>query len=171
MRALVIGIGNSLRRDDGVGPEVIAALYADAAFEGDCLAVHQLTPELCDRMIECERVAFVDASVEHAAGAVQAADLEPGEADLRTPHALSATSLLGLTERLYARRPRARRFSVGVADLGHGEGLSATVNRAMPEVCVRVKEYLGGAGAVETNAPPLPSLRRGCGVGFGLDRE
>jgi hydrogenase maturation protease len=47
---LVIGYGNELRSDDGVGPRVARAV-AEWRLPGvEAIAVHQLTLELCARM-------------------------------------------------------------------------------------------------------------------------
>src|SRR5262249_51109422 len=62
-RLLVIGYGNELRGDDGVGP---AAARAVAAWAEPCvqaIATHQLTPELADAIAGAEEVVFVDARI------------------------------------------------------------------------------------------------------------
>jgi len=44
--ALIIGIGNPLRSDDGVGWVVAEQLTRDSDASSDVLTVYQLTPEL-----------------------------------------------------------------------------------------------------------------------------
>ncbi len=57
---LVIGYGNELRRDDGIGPRVARAV-ADWDIPGvRALAVHQLTPELAVDIAQAKEVVFVD---------------------------------------------------------------------------------------------------------------
>ena len=45
---IVIGIGNELRGDDGIGPRVVDAIPVRAELE--TMTVHQLVPELADRI-------------------------------------------------------------------------------------------------------------------------
>jgi len=137
---LVIGCGNPLRRDDGVGVRVAELLAEDPRFGGvDVLAVHQLTPELAVDIGACSLVVFIDADVSAEPGAVTVRSLEvpsppsavgPGPAS----HHVSATQILALAELLYGQAPRAFAVSVGVADLEMGEGLSAVVEASLPEI-------------------------------------
>jgi hydrogenase maturation protease len=58
---LVIGFGNTLRSDDGVGPRV-ASVVAGWGLPGVvAIAVHQLGPELAEPLAEAGRAFFVDA--------------------------------------------------------------------------------------------------------------
>ena len=71
MTVLIIGYGNPLRGDDGVGwrvAEAVAAALPDGAAE--VLTVHQLTPELAELMSRADRVIFIDAAAEGEAGEV-----------------------------------------------------------------------------------------------------
>ena len=61
MKTLVIGYGNELRQDDGVGPRA-ALLMARLGLQA--MAVHQLTPELVERISQVEQVVFVDAGMD-----------------------------------------------------------------------------------------------------------
>jgi hydrogenase maturation protease len=61
-RPLVIGYGNSLRRDDGIGWHVARLVAADPAAAGvDVIAAHQLTPELAYDLHRASGVVLVDA--------------------------------------------------------------------------------------------------------------
>ena len=51
---LVIGIGNQLRKDDGIGPALVESLAERDGVES-CI-VHQLTPELAMRVCDADRV-------------------------------------------------------------------------------------------------------------------
>lgn len=145
MTGLVIGIGNPLRRDDGFGAAVASAV-ADASLPAvEVRIVHQLTPELSELVAAFEAVAFVDASVAEPPGLVSERAAAPRTHALRSAHHLGPEALLGLGARLYGRAPRAAMFSVGVGDLDHGEGLSASVKAAVPEVADRVRAFLRGA--------------------------
>ena len=58
---LVIGYGNELLGDDGVGPAVARAVQRWRHPRICAIAAHQLTPELVEAIADAERVVFVDA--------------------------------------------------------------------------------------------------------------
>lgn len=61
-RILIIGFGNPLRGDDGVGP-IVAHRFAGRHPDVECLTTLQLHPEHADAMRGHETVVFIDASV------------------------------------------------------------------------------------------------------------
>jgi hypothetical protein len=61
---LVIGYGNELRGDDGVGPKTAMAV-SEWHFPGvKTMVCHQLTPDLAEPIAAAERVVFIDAVAE-----------------------------------------------------------------------------------------------------------
>ena len=76
---LVIGYGNSLRTDDGVGPRVAELVAADPRLAGAVVvACHQLTPELALDMSAARLIVLVDATTEVAPGVVVVRRVDPG---------------------------------------------------------------------------------------------
>src|ERR1017187_9377874 len=65
---LVVGYGNSLRRDDGVGLRVAEAIEALQLPGVRTLTCQLLTPEYADPMARVRRVIFVDAAVDKTDG-------------------------------------------------------------------------------------------------------
>ena len=61
---MVLGYGNTIRRDDGVGPKVADAIAALALAGVRTLACALLTPELADPISQVKAVIFVDAAVD-----------------------------------------------------------------------------------------------------------
>jgi hydrogenase maturation protease len=147
-RVLVIGYGNTLRRDDGVGVCAAELLRADPRFaEVDVLAVHQLTPELALDIGAASLVVFVDADVSAEPGAVhlqplgsalEAAEAEPGASS----HHVGTAELLALAGELTGAVPEAVAIVIGVADLQLGEGLSPAVEAALPQVVDMVSDLV-----------------------------
>jgi hydrogenase maturation protease len=135
---LVIGYGNTLRRDDGVGVQVAMALTrALAARGGVTIAAHQLLPEHCAALRQARLVIFVDASCALSAGQIawQTIDAEnAGGAATALGHHGDPASLLALTRTLYGTAPAALLVSIGVRSLDHGYGLSPTVAAAAARV-------------------------------------
>ncbi len=68
---LVIGYGNALRSDDGVGWHAAALLADDPRLAGaEVLALHQLSPELALDMSRASLVILVDAGVDDPPGTI-----------------------------------------------------------------------------------------------------
>ena len=64
MSTLVVGTGNVLRGDDGVGPFVIDLLRAAHAEGLELRTAQTALPELAGEMLDHSRVVFVDADLE-----------------------------------------------------------------------------------------------------------
>jgi hydrogenase maturation protease len=120
---LVIGYGNTLRRDDGVGPRVAQAVEALQLPGLRAIARHQLAPELAEPISQASGVIFVDADVSGGT-AVSLSELEPGDNGQILAHAANPRSLLALARELFGRSPRAWSLAIPVEDLGFGESLS-----------------------------------------------
>lgn len=133
---LLIGYGNPLRRDDGIG-RVVAERF-ETRPDVRVLTCHQLTPELTDELMRCERAVFVDATLSGSA----AVRLVSPTANPASPgHVGDPAWLLGLSKAVYGRYPEAWLVTVPVEDVGFGEGLSVDGER-MVEVAVRLVEQL-----------------------------
>ncbi len=124
---LVIGIGNPLRRDDGIGPRVASALEGSPSVS--VCAVQELVPELTLRLQEARRVLFVDAEV--GAACVRLGRLENGVSGLG--HGLSPRDLLRISLEAFGEAPEAWTLCVPGVDFGYGEGLSDRAAAFLPE--------------------------------------
>jgi hydrogenase maturation protease len=150
LSVLVVGYGNTLRRDDGVGVRAAELMAADPRFAAvEVLTAYQLTPELSLDLGTASLVVFVDADVQGLPGAIEVRELSPGgtaPADTSRPpvsehadqgpssHHVGADEVLALARELTGASPRAVAVGIGVADLELGEGLSAPVESALPRV-------------------------------------
>ena len=169
-RVLVVGYGNTLRTDDGVGWHAARLLAGDPRLAGAVvLAEHQLAPELAVDLSLASLVVLVDASTETPAGTVTVRRLaQPGRAapggETRsggfgeagsggeagasgskpgaTSHHVDPGLLLALACELYGWAPEAVVVSVGVAELGTGEVLSPKVEAALPVVADAVAQLV-----------------------------
>lgn len=95
---VVIGFGNPLRQDDGLGWR--AAELIEARLTNDDTGVsacHQLTPELAAKVAGAPLVVFLDADVEQVPGEVSQRELKP-EGQHIWSHHLTPGQLLGLAE-------------------------------------------------------------------------
>jgi hydrogenase maturation protease len=139
---LVIGYGNTLRRDDGVGPKV-AEVVAELALPGvRTLACPLLTPELAEVVSQACAVIFVDAAVD-APREVQKRTLAPAESSQVMAHAASPATLLALARDVFGHAPEAWLITIPVEDLGIGEDLSPFARRGL-EVAIQETKRLAG---------------------------
>jgi hydrogenase maturation protease len=128
---LVIGYGNELRSDDGVGP---AAARAVAAWDEPgvrAIATHQLTPELADAIAGAEEVVFLDARI--GSGEVVVQRVTPSSTASALGHASDPGWLLALTELVHSRVPPAWLVTIPADNLEPGERLSATAARGVAD--------------------------------------
>jgi hydrogenase maturation protease len=123
---LVIGVGNPLRADDGVGPFVAGAVAAWQAPGVRALAVHQLLPEHAAELSGVGRLIVVDAWVtEQPDAAVRVERVAPAGPGADLSHRLDVGGLLALARVLGGTEPETWVVAVPVTDLGAGEALSA----------------------------------------------
>jgi hydrogenase maturation protease len=140
---LVIGYGNTLRSDDGVGAKV-AASVAELTLPGVvALVLHQLTPELAEPISEARAVVFVDAAVD-ASTEVQMRQLAPAEGAQLMAHAADPRSLLAFAQQLFGRCPPAWWLTIPVENLAFGEELSPLARRGFQTALEKIQTLAGG---------------------------
>lgn len=129
---LVVGCGNLLRSDDGVGPAIVSRL---AAAIGDdlfcrCRTPQQLTADLADDLAEAQRAIFIDACTDLKPGRIQVRRIQPAPVVAHSlSHHLTPQALLALCRSLHGAVPHAWTVAIGPANLRVGDRLS-------PPVCV-----------------------------------
>lgn len=139
---LLIGYGNEVRRDDALGPSVARAVgQLDFAWLR-VLTPQQLTPDLAEAVSRARAVVFVDATLNAPPGAIQIGPLAAAALDEPLGHLTSPRSLLALAGAVFDRTPPAWMVTVGVQELGVGEGLSPAVARSVPEVVETVRSLV-----------------------------
>lgn len=135
---LVIGYGNTLRRDDGVGPKVAEAVAALALPGVRTLACALLTPELAEAASQARVVVFVDAAVD-APREVQLRNLEPAGSSQIMAHAASPATLLALARDVFGHAPEAWLLTIPAKNIGIGEELSAFTRRGLETAVEEIK--------------------------------
>jgi hydrogenase maturation protease len=122
----VIGFGNPLRQDDGMGwraAELIEARLAKGAVEVS--VCHQLTPESVAILEGAPLVVFLDASVDQAPGEVSQRPVEP-EGQYVWSHRLTPGQLLSLARDVYGSAPPAVLISGGALETNLSEQMTET---------------------------------------------
>src|SRR5512137_149559 len=117
---LVIGYGNELRSDDGVGPKVAAAIAGMQLPGVHAIACHQLTPELAEPIASARAAIFVDAAHDPIES-VQVRTIEPSATAQVSAHASGPQSLLALARELFGRCPPAWMITVPAMVFDFGE--------------------------------------------------
>jgi hydrogenase maturation protease len=125
MKVLVLGYGNSSRRDDGVGWFVVERLQQAPLPDVELLALHQLEVDQAEVISQFDSVIFVDAAVPQSPRPITETVVEPRFRGHAVAHYLTPEDLLSLSDALYGRVPRAFLFSIRGNDFGFGTGLSA----------------------------------------------
>jgi hydrogenase maturation protease len=138
---LVIGYGNTLRRDDGVGPRVADAVAALALPGVRTLACPLLTPELADPISRARVAIFVDAAVD-APREVQMRKLAPAEGSQIMAHAASPATMLALARDVFGHAPEAWWLTIPAEDLGLGEELSPLAERGLETAIQKIKDQV-----------------------------
>lgn len=136
---LVIGIGNPLRGDDGVG----ALLAEQAAQQAAVRCVQQLTPELAAELAHLDAVLFIDAWLAPAAAVPQLIALSPA-ASPTSSHRLDPAALLALSQALYGHAPRAQQLLVPASGFECGTALSAALQAHLPHARALLRQWLLG---------------------------
>ena len=141
---VVVGYGNSLRTDDGLGWYAADRLASDPRLIGvTVLQRHQLMPELALDISVAALVVLVDASHALSAGTVTVTPVErAGDATTTWSHHLSPPSLVALAQELYGRAAPVFLVSCGVESFELGDRLSPAVEAALPQVVDAVVELI-----------------------------
>jgi len=140
-RLLVIGYGNTLRGDDGVGPRVAEAVGALHLSGVRTLICHQLSPEHAEPISQAGRVVFVDAAVD-APRQVQLRELEPGETTQLMAHAADPRTMLALARDVFGHAPKAWWLTIPARDLGFSETLSPTAQHGLKHAVELVRQLV-----------------------------
>ena len=145
---LIIGYGNPLRGDDGVGwrvAEEAAAVLPDPPVS--VLTVQLLTPELADPISRSDLLILIDAAAEGPPGEVRCFPIAAGSAAAASlaigTHEVTLDRLLGMAQELFGRCPPAYMITIAGESFEVSETLTATVEGATVEALACVLELAG----------------------------
>lgn len=155
-KTLVIGYGNPLRGDDGVGWAVVEALdgtlaaaqtAAQKAAQQTAVSTHvghQLLPELSEPISDADHVIFVDAAVSGSPGQIAETTVTPAPPGPNPfTHHLTPSGLLAMARDVYGRLPLATLITITGHDFSFSEQLSPPVAAAVPQVAARIMQIAG----------------------------
>jgi hydrogenase maturation protease len=138
---LIIGYGNTLRSDDGVGQVVSMEIEKWNLPQVRSLYLHQLTPELAEKMANFETVIFIDACLNS-----NQVELKPVEKENllnnNSGHYCSPEYLLYLTQFLYNKNLQAWLITIPIENLNLGENLSLVAQKGITETLEKIENLI-----------------------------
>jgi hydrogenase maturation protease len=141
---LVIGYGNPLRGDDGVGQVVARAILEWQVPNVKVLTLHQLTPELADDLAQIDTVYFVDACMDTTLEHPRVREISSNYTARSASHYSSPRDLITVAKRLYGCTARAYTIEVPAESFELSEGLSVKAQKGVREVLEYLREAVNG---------------------------
>lgn len=157
---LIVGYGNPLREDDGVGWRVVeeierlkdegsgqnGSVQSSIFYHQSIAAVacHQLMPELAETISRAEQVIFVDAAEGDPPGAIRvqtvaAKAAQPGA----FTHHVDPAGLLAYAEMVYGRSPATvHLITINAYRMGYAETLSPIIEAALPNLLAEIEQLI-----------------------------
>jgi hydrogenase maturation protease len=123
---LIIGYGNTLRGDDGVGCQIAETVANWQIHQVRSIAVQQLLPELAVAMANVDIVIFIDAMavVDPLTPNINITLLYPDYDATFSTHIITPQLLLSLVQRLYSKTPDAYLLTIPAINFTLGTILS-----------------------------------------------
>lgn len=141
-RVLIVGYGNPLRSDDGLGWRAAEELSRCLSLpEVEVLMRQQLTPELADNLTRADVVFFIDAARGGQPGELRCDPVTPQPGTTDTHHS-SPAGILAMAQQLYGASPRVFVVSMYGECFDHGTALSATVEAGLPKLTALVEKLV-----------------------------
>lgn len=149
-RKAVLGIGNPLRRDDGIGIRVIEELRRGGRLAGTDLIDGGTAPDLLSLLEEGTALLIIVDALQAggAPGHIHRLELRPeniAEEAASTPHGLGVLDSLRLMGRLGMQSPQVIVIGVEPMDTSPGLGLTPTIESTLAGVVKLVEDELGCA--------------------------
>lgn len=133
-RILVLGYGNPMRSDDGLGWQIAVELFrTNRCPDVEVLPCHQLTPELAPAVSRADAVIFVDCEQGGTPGEICCREVRSESIPLSFTHHLTPAALLALSSELFGACPRACLLSMQGQEYSAGDTFS-------PPVAARISE-------------------------------
>jgi hydrogenase maturation protease len=131
--SLIIGYGNSLRTDDGIGP-ILADAVGGTSFEYLC-------PELAEEVASAESLIFIDACFGEDIGQIHTGKIE-AESSSEMSHQSSPSALLQMATELYGSAPSALLITITGSNFDYGDKLSPEIAAMLPQLIEQLKDII-----------------------------
>lgn len=145
-KIILIGIGNTLRSDDGVGPYVIEKIEASGAYSCTFLILPQLSADIISYLISFENILIVDAGVGiNTVRWMNITDQYNGTAP--SAHHMDPAQLVSLAQSLFSVTLSLAVCTIPVYDLSIGEELSVQTRAFANEAILQIGEWISSINA------------------------
>jgi hydrogenase maturation protease len=142
-RILILGYGNPLRSDDGLGWQVAAEMSrTNRSPEVEILPCHQLTPELAPVVSRVEIVIFIDCAQGGKPGEMGCEEVRSDFGVTTFTHHLTPAALLAMSSELFGACPRAYLLSIQGESYEPGDSFSAAVTNRLDDLRTRLRELI-----------------------------
>jgi hydrogenase maturation protease len=142
-RILILGYGNPLRSDDGLGWQVAVELFrANRSPEVEILPCHQLTPDLAPAVSRVETVIFIDCAQGGNPGEMCCQEVRSDFGVTTLTHHLTPAALLAMSSELFGACPRACLLSIQGESYEHGDSFSAPVANRLDDLRAKLRELI-----------------------------
>ncbi|HEX4141544.1 MAG TPA: hydrogenase maturation protease [Candidatus Methylacidiphilales bacterium] len=148
-RTLIIGFGDPLHGDDGVGWQVASLLASSLKdHETDIRIAMQLAPDMVEPVSHAELVIFIDTAHDAHPGEWTCEEIFPG-ADMRAHscHEGDALRLMEFSRLIFHSRPRAVLVSIGAKFFESSNHLMRVTEEVVPKVVRFVREMVAELNA------------------------
>lgn len=142
-RILVLGYGNPMRCDDGVGWQIAADLFrTNRSADVEVLPCHQLTPDLAPAVSRAECVIFIDCARGDTPGEIACREVRSEAVPTSLTHNLTPAALLFMSSELFGACPRAYLLSIQGEIYGTGQSFSNVVASRIPDLKARLQSLI-----------------------------
>lgn len=149
-KVFLVGVGNLLRSDDGVGP-LIAEKIAKKDIPGVSVIMSQLLNiELLEDAIGYERILIIDAGAVGKGVTLKKIECPSGSSQASSHH-LSPEFLLAMAQELYETDLNLYVCCIRGENFDVGNTLSASVVELIPQAVAKVEEFLMQGQSVKTS--------------------
>lgn len=144
MTNVIIGYGNTLRSDDGVGQIIANEVENWKLPSVKTHSLHQLTPEIAEILAESSYAIFIDACPTTEIGeTIQIYPIEPIEShNFSLGHISNPRSLLALTQAIYGYTPPAIAIAIPAVNFDLGETLSPIAKKGITQALQQIKNLI-----------------------------
>lgn len=140
-KILILGIGNTLRGDDGAGIYVAGEIERMTIPGVSVIILQQLQTELAEQMTAYDTIIIADASVKEQPLEFYALK-ESGNQAAASSHHTDAALLAGLADSLYKKRPQILICSIKGENFEMQEGLSSLTLERADKAVLLIKEWI-----------------------------
>jgi hydrogenase maturation protease len=141
-KTLIIGIGNPLRGDDGLGWHAANQLgQTILSPDIEIIAVQQLTIDLVEAIHQVDFALFIDSRLDQPPGIFAVQNIEPDSCrQSSVSHFFDPETLLSAVQALYGKHPKAMLLTISADQFEFSENLSEPVQAALPGLVVFVEK-------------------------------